>query len=100
MLFRHKARLESLVGPTPSWHGSGGLQENLDLGALAFLSGILVLIFAQRMKRHMRIRGAMYPKLLGFNGSCSETFEQCFQRFLTEWQQSLMILRGSLSLCF
>jgi hypothetical protein len=63
--------------------------ENLDLGALAFLSGILVLIFAQRMKRHMRIRGAMYPKLLG--GS-SETFPRSvFQRFLTEWQRSFMI---------
>jgi len=30
--------------------------------ALAFLSGVVVLIFAQRMKRHMRIRGAMHPK--------------------------------------
>eukprot|EP00435_Cladocopium_sp_Y103_P021254 s3217_g5.t1 len=53
--------------------GFGGhisLAEGIDANgiclvcALAFLSGILVLIFAQRMKRHMRIRGAMHPKYI------------------------------------
>ncbi|CAK9010553.1 CSC1-like protein 1 (Transmembrane protein 63A) [Durusdinium trenchii] len=48
--------------------GRISLAEDIDangiclLGAVAFFFGVLVLVFAQRMKRHMRIRGAMHPK--------------------------------------
>ena len=31
-------------------------------GLQAFLSGVLVLIFAQRMKRHTRVRSGMLPR--------------------------------------